>query len=109
MTPEQRALRSKLGAHTRWANCTDRTAATQPARDAFRDRWLDQVDPDRVLPAAERTKRANHAMRAHMTRMALNSAKARATRKRRNDRPAGRISGKDVEVEQLEDPVRDDK
>lgn len=106
MTPEQRALRSKLGAHTRWANCTDRTAATQPARDAFRDRWLDQVDPERVLPAAERTKRADHAMKAHMTRMALNSAKARA---RRSGRVlvSDRISGKDVEVEQLEDPAQD--
>jgi len=73
-------MRSKLGAHTRWANCDDRTAATEPARKAFRDRWLDQVDPDRVLPAAERAMRADHAMRAHMTRMALASAKARARR-----------------------------
>lgn len=80
MTPEQRAMRSKLGNHVRWANCEDRTAATAPARQAMKDRWLDQVDPDHVLPAAERAKRADHAMRAHMTRMALASAKARARR-----------------------------
>jgi hypothetical protein len=83
MTPEMRVLRSRLASHTRWAKCEDRTAATQPARDAFRNRWLDQVDPDRVLPAAERAKRADNAMKAHMTRMALNSAKARARRKHR--------------------------
>lgn len=80
LTPEQRSMRSRIANHVRWANCDDRAAATQPARDAFRDRWLDQVDPNRVLPAAERAKRADHAMRAHMTRMALNSAKARARR-----------------------------
>lgn len=84
LTPAQRSLRSRIASHTRWANCDDRIAATQPARDAFRDRWLDQVDPDRVLPPVERAKRAEHAMKAHMTRMALASAKARARRRRRS-------------------------
>lgn len=81
MTPEQRALRSRIGAHTRWANCDDRQAATAPARKAFADRWEKQVDPDGVLPPSERARRAEHAKKAHFQLLALKSAKARARRK----------------------------
>ena len=34
---------------------------TVVARQAFRDKFLDQVDPERVLPEKERTKRAEAA------------------------------------------------
>ncbi|WP_051362933.1 hypothetical protein [Amycolatopsis thermoflava] len=90
MTPEQRALRSRLGAHIKWANTTDRSAATAPARKAFHDRWERQADPDGVLSPGERAVRAEHLKKAHFTRMAMASAKARArkgstTRTRKGD------------------------
>jgi hypothetical protein len=75
MTPEQRTLRARTAAHAQHAQ--GRTN-TQPARDAWHKRFLDQVDPDRVLPEAERLKRAEHAKKAHMSRMALASSRARA-------------------------------
>lgn len=83
MSPEQRVLRARLGAHARWAHCEDRQAATAAARQAWADRWDKQVDPDGVLPPDERARRAEHAKRAHMTRMAMASAKARARKKGR--------------------------
>lgn len=53
---------------------------TANARKAFVERFERDVDPDGVLPASERQRRAEHAMRAYMTRLALRSARARRTR-----------------------------
>jgi hypothetical protein len=74
LTPEQRSQRSRLAAQTRHAQGRTNTA---PARAAFEQRFVDQVDPDRTLPEAERLKRAEAARSAHFTRMALASSKAR--------------------------------
>lgn len=81
LTPEERALRARLAVHTSWANTTDRTARTQPGRDAAFARFEREVDPDGVLPEAERRRRAEHLRKAHMQRLALASAKARRKRK----------------------------
>jgi len=40
-----------------------------PARDAFLQRFEDEVDPDRKFPPDERACRANHALRVHMLRL----------------------------------------
>jgi hypothetical protein len=61
----------RIGAHTKWANTADRTAATQPARRGFMARFERQVDPDNKLSAAERHRRAESAMRAYMGQLAL--------------------------------------
>jgi hypothetical protein len=82
VTPEQRVLRSRLGAHARWATTEDRSAATAPARKAFADRWEKQVDPDGELDPQERAVRAAHAKKAHFARMAMASAKARARKRK---------------------------
>jgi len=81
VTPEQRVLRAKLAANTRWSKTADRSAATAPARAAFNDRWERQVDPDQKLDPAERAKRAENAKTAHYSRMALRSSIRRARRK----------------------------
>jgi hypothetical protein len=80
LNPEERAMRARLAAHTSWANTSDRSARTAPARRAFMKRFEDQVDPDRKLSPHERAQRAEHAMKAHMTRAALKSAQARRRR-----------------------------
>jgi hypothetical protein len=54
VTPAQRRLKAQLAAHTRWANCEDRTAATAKARAAANARFKN--DNER---------------RAHMARMLL--------------------------------------
>jgi hypothetical protein len=48
-----------------------------PARAAFNEAFIDQVDPDRVLPEAERAKRAEAARRAYFLGLAAKSAESR--------------------------------
>lgn len=74
-------LAASIAAHTRWAHEPDRTAATRPARDAFERRFLDEVDPERVLPPAERERRAANARTAYFHRLALKSAQSRRARR----------------------------
>jgi hypothetical protein len=74
MTPAERSLRSRIGAHALHASGKTNTG---PAREAFRSKFELEVDPDGVLPPEVRAKRAEHARKAHMTRLALASAKAR--------------------------------
>ena len=76
LTPEQRSLRARLAAQSRWAK-TDPVAATTPARDAFMARFEADVDPNRELPAEERARRAESARKAYFTRLALKSSIAR--------------------------------
>ncbi len=54
---------------------------TANARAAFADRFTKQVDPDNLLPEAERLRRAEAAKKAYFTALALKSAKARAKRR----------------------------
>jgi len=74
LTPSERSLRARLAAHTQHAQ--GRTN-TEPARAAFKARFEREVDPNGVLDPAERSRRAEHARKAHYTKMALASAKAR--------------------------------
>jgi hypothetical protein len=82
LTPAERSLRARIAVHMSWAHTTDRTARTAPARRAALQRFERQVDPDGQLKPAERTRRAEQAMRAHMARLALRSAQARRRRRR---------------------------
>lgn len=68
----------RIGANVSWSRTEDRTARTAPARSAFLDRFEREVDPDGTLSPAERQRRSESAMRAHMQRLALKSAKARS-------------------------------
>lgn len=69
-------LRARLGAHTLHSQY-DSKELTEAARAARWQQFLDQVDPDRVLPEDERIRRAEHAQLAHMNKMSLAAAKAR--------------------------------
>jgi hypothetical protein len=44
---------------------------TRPATDAWRAKIAAEVDPDGSLTAAERERRAQYALRARMTRLAM--------------------------------------
>lgn len=77
----ERRLRAQLAAHTSWANTADPTARTAPARRAYLQRFEDLVDPERTLPAAERSRRAEHARKAHFAALALKSAQVRRARR----------------------------
>ncbi|MCX4094841.1 hypothetical protein [Nocardia sp. alder85J] len=73
----ERALQARIAAHTSWANTPDRTARTAKARAALLSKFERDVDPEGVLPSDERARRAEHARKAHFTRLALRSAQAR--------------------------------
>lgn len=77
LTPSERSLRARIAVHTSWANTEDRSARTAPGRRAAMARFERKVDPDGTLSPAERARRADQAMRAHMARLALKSAMAR--------------------------------
>lgn len=72
-----RALAARIAAHTRWAMEPDRKQATSPARKGLDAKWAREVDPDGLLPPDELARRVDSLRRAHMTRMALASARAR--------------------------------
>lgn len=71
-----RSANAKAAALTRVAK-EGGAAVSAPARRAFLDKFLNQVDPDRVLPEIERQKRAQAARKAYFTRLAAKSAQAR--------------------------------
>jgi hypothetical protein len=70
------SVRNRAAALERWSK-EDGVAGTAKARQTFRDRFVDQVDPDRLLPEAERLRRAQCARRAFYVRLAYKSAVAR--------------------------------
>jgi hypothetical protein len=77
LTPTERSLRAQIAAHESWAQTDDRSARTANARKAMLDKFERQVDPEGILPPAERAVRAEHARKAHFKRLALKSAQVR--------------------------------
>jgi hypothetical protein len=63
-------------------------AMTSAARRGFLGRFLAEVDPECHLDPVERNRRAEAARRAHMLRLAAESARTRAARRAQKDGPA---------------------
>lgn len=75
MTPAQRTLRARLAAYSLHAQ-RDARETTANARASFMARFDREVDPDGVLPEAERTRRADAAKKAYFARLALRRLRA---------------------------------
>jgi hypothetical protein len=84
--PGDLALRGRIGAHLLHARYDSR-ALTANARTAFLAGFERAVDPDGLLPADERRRRAAHLRAAHFARLARLSALARRKRARRRGTP----------------------
>jgi hypothetical protein len=78
LSPAERSLRARLAAHALHAQGKTSTAA---GTAAFLARFERLVDPDGTLPPAERARRAAHARKAYMARLALRSARVRRQRR----------------------------
>ena len=91
-----------VGGATRWAHAAPGEAHDQMARAraALRQKFLDQADPDGVLPVEERERRADGLRKVAYARMAL--AKAQKERAARQTREAA------AERAQLDALVTDD-
>ena len=63
---------------------------TAVARQAFRDKFLDQVDPERILPEKERAKRAEAARLQWYERLRYKRLKAQ--RQKREAKAAKEVS-----------------
>jgi len=74
--PTERSLAAKAAIHTRWANTTDRTAATAPARTAF-DARFEPDDPDGTLTPEQCAAMADSARKAYFATLSHRAAKAR--------------------------------
>lgn len=74
-----RRQRARLGGLATAAS-HDSREITLPAREAFLRKFVDQVDPERVLSEDERMRRAGAALRGHMARLALRSSRTRTGR-----------------------------
>jgi len=80
----KKSLRHQFAAHS-MHSVHDSRKTTEAARKANAARFEAQVDPDGVLDPKERARRAAHAERAYMLRLAYKSAKVRAERKGATD------------------------
>ena len=76
---EERSLRARMGAHALHAT-HDSRAITANARAGFMEKFEREVDPEGILSVEERQKRASHARKAHMLRLAHKSLMARRKR-----------------------------
>lgn len=70
-------INRKIAAEISWSRTADRSAHTRPAREAFLRRFEGEVDPDGVLPPEEHHRRAGHAKRASMLRLAKRVVQSR--------------------------------
>jgi hypothetical protein len=98
--PADMARRGRIGAYRLHAT-HDPRETTVKGRQAFEQRFLDEVDPKRELPEEERHRRATYARRAYFSRLARASAQARSRRAARR-RQTG--AGADATTA-MQDPV----
>ena len=80
LTPQQRSMRARIAAHTRWST-EDPEENAKRGQEGLRGKFLREAaaaNPD--LPEAEIARRAESAYRAHMTRVSFAASKARARR-----------------------------
>jgi hypothetical protein len=80
--PKAKSLPHQIAANTRWSK-EDPTRQGEIMRAGLERRFLDEVDPERQLPEAERLRRAECARKVFFQRLALKSAQARAAKRRR--------------------------
>lgn len=75
------STRHEIAAHTSWAKTVDRSARTQPARQALMNKFATEVDPEGRMDPVTKAKAVESAIKAHYRRLALASAEARRARR----------------------------
>ena len=79
VTHAERVLYGRIGGYTVHSRYDSRELL-EPARRAFWSKFEHEVDPEGVLPHAERMRRADMARKAYFAKLALKSAQARRKR-----------------------------
>lgn len=82
-TCTDRRVNAAIANNTRWANETNRSLATAPARangPGAIEYWLRKVDPDGQMVYADRLKAATNAKRAYYARLGKAGRRAKQIR-----------------------------
>ena len=87
LTPAERSLRARLAAYALHAQGG---TSTKAGTAAFLRRFEREVDPHGALPPLECARRAEYALKAHMSRLALKASRARS-RKAENGTSVGEL------------------
>ena len=87
MDPSIASARARIGGLALAAS-HDPKAYTAPARAAFLNRFVDEVDRDRLLPEPERVRRAEAARKLFYARLSLKSVQAK---RRKGSSPSRRL------------------
>ena len=77
LTPAQRSLRARIAEYALHAQGSTSTSA---GTAAFLRRFENEVDPQGVLTLEERTRRAELARKAYMSKLALKASRARSAK-----------------------------
>jgi hypothetical protein len=85
LSSAERRLQARAAAY-RLHSLYDSRLLTANARAAFQERFARQVDPDGILPEAERQRRAECARKAYYSALAAKSAQARRQRATKGSR-----------------------
>jgi hypothetical protein len=88
-TPGERNLWARAAAY-RLHSLYDSRDLTANARAAFQNRFERQVDPEGILPEAERKRRAECARKAYYAALAAKSVRARRARREARPGDSGR-------------------
>lgn len=75
------STRHEIAAHESWAKTVDRSARTQPARQALQAKFEAEVDPDGLMDPTTKAKAVESARRAYYQRLALRSHESRRAAK----------------------------
>lgn len=86
MTPAQYTMRARIAAQARWSRESGADQAKR-GQEGLLARFERDVDPDGVLDPVERRRRAESARKAHMSRLALKSSRARTAKSINVDAP----------------------
>lgn len=76
LSESERKLRARAGGYALHAKYDSRVVSL-PGRAAAFQKFVTEVDPDGLLPEAERLRRAKSAEKAHLARIALKREQAR--------------------------------
>lgn len=85
MTDSRTSALKRIAADISWARTPDRAERTETARrksPMHIDYWVEKVRAEEIVPEGGVQKAAEAYYRAHMTRMSLKAAAARAKKKR---------------------------
>ncbi len=80
LSPTERSIRARIGAHELHSRHDSHELTARgraAAATALNVKLLAEIDPDNSLTVRERERRLYHARKAHFSKLALKSAKAR--------------------------------